>query len=289
VKIMNKKTVIAMLMALMLLLLFIINSNSYSFAFSWEPPTPKPPKNQSKVIRCNMTEVTPDVSFSTEPPAPKPPEDLSKVIRCNMTEIKAAPEDPFVKVLPPKSRCPNSAEKVDQPTILQEDHHSWGTEIYQTNWPQGYPRYELMGVFAKQYVRGDLDLGGGGSLDRTLYAPTLKSPIPCPLEAVMWYYRPISAQTTTIGFNVWDFITGYWGMPESILLADLRAQGFTYGSGSNEYYYVTVYWDEWSQIWGVYLYNFNLGYWMEEYETGGGSAITFYGWNAYEVFGWDGN
>ncbi len=229
------------------------------------------------------------------PPEITPLTDPSKAVRYNIDDINVAnPNSPLYGKYPlpqrqlsgltDQSDIPVEAEVTDQEELNKQDltdqdvHLSFGTSI-RTN-------QNINGVFARQEVIDNLELGTGE--DRTLYAPTLTAPRPCPVESSTAYWRYSGYTSTDRMWGVYNFVNGNWAV--SIHFDQAAWQDFVtddYSEGDS--YFTTIYNDE--GTWRVYLWNFTANNWQEMYSTtqSATNRTPDFGWNIWESIEWDTN
>lgn len=213
------------------------------------------------------------ISFaSVSPPEITPLTDPSKAVRYNIDEINAAnPNSPvYGRYSFPERQLSGLTD--------QEDHLSFGTEIRTDQ--------NINGVFARQEVIGDFELGTGE--DRTLFAPTLTAPRPCPVESNTAYWRYSGYSSTARWWGVFNFVDENW--PVTIYLDQPAWQDFVtddYGEGGC--YFTTIYND--GGTWRVYLWNFTVNNWQEMYSTTQSDTdrTPDFGWDIWESIEWDTN
>lgn len=210
------------------------------------------------------------------------PFDISKVVDVSKTEAFVAEhkQGRLRQLNPPRDDTPfkqtKEQEQRQQDTILQTEHHWWGADIPQIYDP--YPPPMVWGAFARHYIDPSLTLGTGEV--RTLYAPTMKPPAPCPLEAVTIYYAYDTQGHMNRYFGIWNHNeenpTGWTDV--DFTFAELENEGYLSDAG---YYEVSVIW--YDSMWEVYLRNFDTTY-MELIYDYANSNYDHSGWDIYEAY-----
>lgn len=142
---------------------------------------------------------------SSHPQEIKPLTDPSEAVQYDLDEINAVnPESPYYGKHPFPDR--DLSELTDQ----DPDHLSFGTSI-KTN-------QNINGVFARQEVIDNLELGSGEN--RALCAPTLTAPEPCPVESSTVYWRYSGYSSTARWWGIYNFAIRDWVLV-SILISRL--------------------------------------------------------------------
>lgn len=157
-------------------------------------------------------------------------------------------------------------------------HKAWGADINQITYP---PLWQptIKGALARHYIDESLTLGTDE--DRTLYAPTLKPPEPCPLE-VATTYRYTSGYGLERYVGIWDH-NDEPGFAIKIYFNELDNDGWLSQDGIGTYYEVGIAWNSGLGEWVVYLHNFGNSSWPiiysqedDNYDHGG--------WDFYEGY-----
>ncbi|MDI9576716.1 MAG: hypothetical protein QM398_01090 [Thermoproteota archaeon] len=163
----------------------------------------------------------------------------------------------------PKTFSSTSAPNIQGTERITDysEHCHWGTGI-RASW-------EITGVYARHQISGSLIFSDS---DHLLYAPTLKSPEPCPLEVGVKY-----TSTTPLLF-VYDHYNGEF-TDVDYTYSELNTEGYL----SNDYYDVTIIW--YDNTWGAYLYNYPADTWDRIYkQPNNGYIDNDFGWDIYEAY-----
>lgn len=231
---MIKKRVLAMSLVFLLLLIPISTFNAAAYGF--------PVENRPEEI-----------------PRPKPPFDPSKIRDVSKTEEFTAKHK-----LGRMNQLDLPRDNPFEPAISQfTNHNHWGAGIREG--------YGILGAYARHYIDDGLELPSDET--RILYAPTLRPPDPCPLEAGFAY--------TTGGaryFYVYDFYYGDF-TDVDFTVAELENEHYL---SSEHYYEVCIVW--YDNTWGVYLLDFSTGYWDRIYDNQNSVDNHGDGWDIYEAY-----
>jgi hypothetical protein len=147
-------------------------------------------------------------------------------------------------------------------TILQTSDHWWGAGIREG--------YGVLAVYARHYIDEALELPNDEP--RILYAPTLRAPDPCPLEAGFAYHSSGSKY-----FYVYDLY--YHNFTLDLTVAELKNEHYL---SSEQYYEVGIAWD--GNGWGVYLRDFSTGQMEGPIRYSSNSVNKGDGWDYYEAY-----
>jgi hypothetical protein len=149
----------------------------------------------------------------------------------------------------------------NQITADYEHHTYWGSNI--PDWFES-----TQGVYARHSISPTIYFGD----DTILYAPTLKSPQPCPLEVGVKY------TSSTPFLFVYDHYIGSFTDIE-MTFNDLSSDGYL----SNNYYDITIVLQD--GTWGAYLYNYAGNTWDRIYNQPNNAYIGIpNGWDMYEAY-----
>ncbi|MCW4003751.1 MAG: hypothetical protein NWE95_07565 [Candidatus Bathyarchaeota archaeon] len=182
-------------------------------------------------------------------------------------------------------------ERVEQDTDpIPSGHSAWGTGFDHS--------YMIKGGFAEQAISVNLDLGSTPDEDKTLYAPTITLPQPCPLEVSTryWYYESSGYngfEVRIFDFYEWKYGSGNGWTNVYFTMSDTE---YIFDSATDRpYYYAEIqYWldeDEWC----AYFWNRNANNWELMYtQTHGYSDYLQQtrlvdGWDFFEVISPGGN
>ncbi len=201
-----------------------------------------------------------------------PLSDPSDAVWFNTDKINAIhPKSPYYGKVIPQERFPSGERAV---------HYSWGAK-----WDGSFDE----GAFAYQEIHGDLELGDGGT--RTLYAPTVTAPAPCPLESVTAYWDYTDMETS----RNWAVFTwnktyvegvGYTNWPKVFPYEEFG--DFTETVSGREFYYTDIV-NNFDDTWSVYLWNFTLNNWqgiITVSEVESSPRQNQDGWNVWESITW---
>ena len=158
-------------------------------------------------------------------------------------------------------------------------HSAWGTDI------GSY--YTVFGGFAQQYISSNLNLGLTPNEDKTLFAPTMTLPQPCPLEISTVYGYVASSNTNDGHIGIFDFYLGSW---VSIISIQFNDANYIFDSGTaRPYYYAEIeYWPQ-QGVWDAYLWNRNINNWELMYTEPYGytdfweTTRLWDGWDQFEA------
>jgi hypothetical protein len=142
------------------------------------------------------------------------------------------------------------------------DNHCWWGTFIRASWL-------VSGVYARHSISGSLSFGDA---DHLLYAPTLKSPEPCPLEVGVKY------TSSTPYLFVYDHYIGDFTDIE-FTFNQLSTEGYL----NNNYYDVVIIWQD--DTWGAYLYNYPEDTWDRIYNQPNDAYLDVQdGWDMYEAY-----
>ena len=144
--------------------------------------------------------------------------------------------------------------------IAPTGHSMWGTRfIYSA---------AISGGFAKQYISPNLNLGSTPNEDKTLFAPTMTLPQPCPVEVstkydyTAWNNNNFGREVRIFDFWQWKCGSGE-GWTNVSFNFDNSVYVFDVGT-SRPYYYLEIQYFE-GQGWNVYFWNRNVNNWELKY------------------------
>ncbi len=159
-------------------------------------------------------------------------------------------------------------------------HSAWGTKF---NFLA-----DIKGGFAKQYISPNLNLGSTPNEDKTLYAPTMILPQPCPLEVSTRYfytaYNNLNYGQNVEIFDFWEWQCGSGvGWTDVGFLQTDTTYVFDVGT-SRPYYFVEIQYFS-GQGWNVYFWNRNQDDWELKYNQPNGYSNLL--GDVRSVNGWD--
>ena len=157
---------------------------------------------------------------------------------------------------------------------VPEGHSAWGTEISVSD--------NVQGGFAQQYISPGLNLGSTPNEDKTLYAPTLTLPQPCPIEVSTRYWYSAGSNTNYAEVRIWDFHTWSW---TNVYFSDTDTTYVFNANTARPYYEVEIqYWPQ-QDVWDAYIWNRNINNWELMYQEPYGYSDF---WQTHRLWdGWD--
>jgi len=229
----------------------------------------------------------PSLSIATSTQAAQqptmPPFDPLKAINCNVTAVSAEMANSSVlaqlKRMPAPSGIGDSQSSATNLVVPMDftNHQAWGTWYYSKT-TGGYQ--DVIGVEAMQYIEPGLTLPAGD----LLYAPSFKGPDPMALEVSTEYSSDSNGQMTyTLGIYDWSGPGWSWGQSFNWL----QSNHYTSTYQGVQYYNICIYKDN-NNKWGMFLYRFSDGLWVEQWPAQGdhnvqnGNGQDYYEgfWNA---------
>jgi hypothetical protein len=145
------------------------------------------------------------------------------------------------------------------------------------------------GAFAKQYISPGLNLGSTPNEDKTLYAPTLTLPQPCPIEISTryWYYSGPNSNDGEVG--IFDFYnweqSGYVNGWTSVHFEFNDATYVFDVNTARPYYYMEIQYFPNQDVWNAYIWNRNQNNWELKYTESHGYSNFLQNYRLWD--GWD--